>query len=196
MVGNVKTLPAGYEKIRDIDLKKNRREAIIVNATSAIIAVAMVLVGHAFVPVQTLFEMSGGTGVYIAYFVVVVAGVAAYVALHEAVHGVAMYHYCRVKPSFGFTGVYAYAGSAAFYNRRSYIVIALAPVVVWGVVLAVLMALVPKEWFWAAYFIQINNLAGAAGDLYVTSLMMRMPDDILVRDAGVSMEVFGKKKQA
>ena len=194
MTANAKTLPEGYEKIRDIDLKKNRREALIVNGTSAIIAVAMVLIGHAFVPVQALFDMSGGAGAYFARFAVIIAGVVVYVVLHEAVHGVVMYHYCRVKPSFGFTGLYAYAGSTAFYNRRSYIVIALAPVVVWGVVLAVLMALVPKTWFWVAYFIQLNNLAGAAGDLYVTSLMMKMPEDILVRDAGVSMEVFGKKK--
>ena len=192
MIGNVKTLPAGYEKIRDIDLKKNRREALIVNAASVIIAVVMVLVGHAFVPVQTLFDMSS-VAAYFARFIVMIAGMLVYIVLHEAVHGVVMYHYCRVKPTFGFTGLYAYAGSTACYNRRSYIVIAMAPVVVWGVVLAVLMPLVPRTWFWVVYMIQIGNVSGAAGALYFTSLMMKMPEDILVRDAGVSMEVFGKK---
>lgn len=191
MVGNMKTLPAGYEKIRDIDLKKNRREALIVNVTAAIIAVVMAVIGHFIVPVQTLFDMTS-VPAYFARFGVLLVGLVAYIILHEAVHGVVMYHYCKVKPTFGFTGMYAYAGSTAFYNRRSYIVIAMAPVVFWGVVLAILMPLVPKAWFWVVYFIQMNNISGAAGDLYVTSLMMKMPEDILVRDAGVSMEVFGR----
>lgn len=191
MVGNMKTLPAGYEKIRDIDLKKNRREALIVNVTAAIIAVVMAVIGHFIVPVQTLFDMTS-VPAYFARFGVLLVGLVAYIILHEAVHGVVMYHYCKVKPTFGFTGMYAYAGSTAFYNRRSYIVIAMAPVVFWGVVLAILMPLVPKTWFWVVYFIQMNNISGAAGDLYVTSLMMKMPEDILVRDAGVSMEVFGR----
>ena len=191
MVGNMKTLPAGNEKIRDIDLKKNRREALIVNVTAAIIAVVMAVIGHFIVPVQTLFDMTS-VPAYFARFGVLLVGLVAYIILHEAVHGVVMYHYCKVKPTFGFTGMYAYAGSTAFYNRRSYIVIAMAPVVFWGVVLAILMPLVPKAWFWVVYFIQMNNISGAAGDLYVTSLMMKMPEDILVRDAGVSMEVFGR----
>lgn len=191
MVGNMKTLPAGYEKIRDIDLKKNKREALIVNVTAAIIAVVMAVIGHFIVPVQTLFDMTS-VPAYFARFGVLLVGLVAYIILHEAVHGVVMYHYCKVKPTFGFTGMYAYAGSTAFYNRRSYIVIAMAPVVFWGVVLAILMPLVPKTWFWVVYFIQMNNISGAAGDLYVTSLMMKMPEDILVRDAGVSMEVFGR----
>ena len=191
MFGNMKTLPAGYEKIRDIDLKKNKREALIVNVTAAIIAVVMAVIGHFIVPVQTLFDMTS-VPAYFARFGVLLVGLVAYIILHEAVHGVVMYHYCKVKPTFGFTGMYAYAGSTAFYNRRSYIVIAMAPVVFWGVVLAILMPLVPKTWFWVVYFIQMNNISGAAGDLYVTSLMMKMPEDILVRDAGVSMEVFGR----
>ena len=191
MVGNMKTLPAGYEKIRDIDLKKNKREALIVNVTAAIIAVVMAVIGHFIVPIQTLFDMTS-VPAYFARFGVLLVGLVAYIILHEAVHGVVMYHYCKVKPTFGFTGMYAYAGSTAFYNRRSYIVIAMAPVVFWGVVLAILMPLVPKTWFWVVYFIQMNNISGAAGDLYVTSLMMKMPEDILVRDAGVSMEVFGR----
>ena len=151
----------------------------------------MAVIGHFIVPVQTLFDMTS-VPAYFARFGVLLVGLVAYIILHEAVHGVVMYHYCKEKPTFGFTGMYAYAGSTAFYNRRSYIVIAMAPVVFWGVVLAILMPLVPKAWFWVVYFIQMNNISGAAGDLYVTSLMMKMPEDILVRDAGVSMEVFGR----
>ena len=193
MIGNLETLPGDYEKIRDIDLKNNRREALLVNGMALIIAVFMALIGNAFVPLGTLFDITS-MAAYCARWGVLIISLLAYIILHEAVHGVVMYHYCKVKPRFGFTGLYAYAGSDAFYNRRSYIVIALAPVVVWGVVLAFIMPFVGESWFWVVYFIQITNISGAAGDLYVTSLMLKMPEDILVRDLGVSMTVFGPGK--
>ncbi len=54
-------------------------------------------------------------------------------------------------------------------------------------------AIVPDEWFWIAYIIQIANISGAAGDLYVTARFTRLPKDILVRDSGVAMEVYSKE---
>jgi len=68
----------------------------------------------------------------------------------------------------------------------------LAPVVFWGIVLAVINVLVPLEWFWVVYFIQIINLSGAAGDLYVTVKFSRLPSDILVQDYGVGMTVYSR----
>ena len=193
MIANMKTLPAGYGKLRDIDLKNNRRELLTVNVMSLIIAAVMAVAGHLAVPFQRLFDMSRPAA-YFARFAVLLVGMVAYIVLHEAVHGVVMYRCCPVRPTFGFTGMYAYAGSTAYFNRRSYIVIALAPVVVWGAVLAVITALAAEPWFWVAYFIQIINISGAAGDLYVTSLMLSMPEDILVQDAGVSMTVYAPSK--
>ena len=37
--------------------------------------------------------------------------------------------------------------------------IGLAPVVLWGVVLALLAALLPAEWYWAVQLIQLINLS-------------------------------------
>ena len=97
------------------------------------------------------------------------------------------------KVKYGFTGIYAFAGSDDYYTKKSYIFIALAPVVVWGVILAVINAFVSETWFWIVYIIQISNISGAAGDLYVTVKFLKFPDDILVHDNGVSMEVFSKE---
>ena len=95
----------------------------------------------------------------------------------------------------GFTGLYAYAGSEAYFNKRSYLVIALAPIVVWGVVLLILNFLVPTSWFWCVYFIQVCNVSGAAGDLYVSCKFSRLPADILIRDTGVSMTVYSRAER-
>ena len=64
--------------------------------------------------------------------------------------------------------------------------------VVWGAVLLAINCLVGESWFWVVYFIQVTNLSGAAGDIYVTYKFSKMPEDILIRDVGVSMTVYSR----
>lgn len=73
--------------------------------------------------------------------------------------------------------------------------VALAPVVLWGIVLLIINLLVSDEWIWIVYLIQITNISGAAGDFYVTAKFLKMPEDILVKDRGVSMTVYAPKQQ-
>ena len=61
-----------------------------------------------------------------------------------------------------------------------------------GIVIAIFNMLVPLQWFWIVYLIQIANLSGAAGDLFVTVRFMCFPRDILIRDYGVGMTVYSK----
>ena len=134
--------------------------------------------------------MSAGIVIYFVRFISIIAAVILYMVLHELVHGIAMKHYGSETVRYGFTGLYAYAGCSEYFSKKSYIVIALAPIVVWGIVLAVICAAVPREWFWVAYFVQVCNISGAAGDLYVTAKFEKMPKDILISDSGVDMKVF------
>ena len=62
-------------------------------------------------------------------------------------------------------------------------------------VLAVVCAVVPPVWFWVPYFIQVANLSGAAGDLYVTARFRKLQDTILVNDTGVAMTVYDRSRQ-
>lgn len=121
-------------------------------------------------------------------------GVIAYIILHELVHGIAMKICGTKKVRYGFTEIYAFAGSDDYYDKKSYIIIALAPIAVWGIVLAVINIFVPANWFWVVYFIQLTNLSGAAGDLYVAFRFARLPADILVRDHGIGMAVYSLQK--
>ncbi|MGN1095269.1 MAG: DUF3267 domain-containing protein [Eubacteriales bacterium] len=189
---NCTVLPDGYEKIFDVDLKKNKKQAIIVNLIAIIIAVAVTIAGAIAVPISSLFDMSKGLGIYFARFAIIIFGSVLYIVLHELVHGVFMRGFSGVRPHYGFTLLYAYAGSDAYFNKVSYIIIALAPVVIWGIVLAAIVLLLPREWFWPVYFIEIMNLSGAGGDIYVTCRFLRLPSDILVRDTGVEMTVYSK----
>ena len=186
-------VPENYRELFSIDLQKEKKLMLLVNGLSLAIGAVLFVAGLLMVPITALFDLESGLGAYIARFAVLVVGMIAYILLHELVHGVFMRYFSGRKPHYGFTGMYAYAGSDACFDRRSYIVIALAPVVIWGLVLAVLAPVVPRSWFWVVYLIQIINLSGAAGDYYVTVRFLRLPPDILVRDTGVSMTVFGPK---
>ena len=182
-------LPDGYRKLLDIDLQNNKKEMLLVNLGAVALMILMVLPAAFHVPLSALFDTSDMLA-YTLRFLALAGGMVLYLVLHELVHGLCMWHYSGVKPHYGFTGVYAYAGSSAYFCRRHYIVIALAPIAVWGLVLTVLTAPATPQWFWVVYFIQIFNVSGAAGDLYVTFRLLRLPGDILITDSGVAMQVF------
>lgn len=187
-------LPDGFVEIYSIDLKKNKKAALLVNALAIIIGVALAIIGHFIVPITTLFSMDSGITMYMLRCLVLVISLILYIILHELVHGIAMKICGTKKVKYGFTGLYAFAGSNDYYDKISYIFIALAPIVVWGIILAVINIFVPAEWFWIVYFIQLSNLSGAAGDLYVTVKFSKMPRDILIFDYGVGMKVFSNQQ--
>lgn len=56
----------------------------------------------------------------------------------------------------------------------------------------ILNLLVPTGWFWVVYLIQMMNISGAAGDLYVSASFSKLPKDILINDTGVSMTIYSK----
>ena len=188
----VKTLPIGYKEIYSVNLQRDKTAALVVNLIALVISILLIVPAHFLVPITTLFNMEDGLGNYIIRFLTLIVLMLAYLVLHELVHGIAMKICGTQKIKYGFTGVYAFAGSDDYYNKRAYIFIALAPVVLWGIVLAVIIPFVSIAWFWVIYFIQVMNISGAAGDLFVTVRFSRFPKDILVRDIGVGMTVYSQ----
>lgn len=184
----VEVLPEGYREFFSIDLQKDKKIAVLLNALALVIAAVLVVPMIFVVPFSTLagadywLKLGAMLGLMVVYMV-----------LHELVHGITMKYCGTKKVKYGFTGMYAFAGSEDFYDKSGYILIALAPVVFWGVVIAAINAFVPEGWFWVVYMIQVTNLSGAAGDLYVTVKFSRFPKDILIKDHGVGMTVYSKE---
>lgn len=188
-------LPEGYSEIFTVNLQKDRKMALKLNVAALIVAVIMAVPMHFYIPFGSLFDFSQGFGMYCLRFGVLIAGYFAYIVLHELTHGVTMKIFGCDKVKYGFTGLYAFAGCDVYFGKKSYIAVALSPVVVWGIVLAVINVFVPESWFWVVYFIQIGNISGAAGDFYVTCKFSRMPKDILVKDIGVGMTVYSAQNR-
>ena len=83
-------------------------------------------------------------------------------------------------------------GVKIIMGKRAILLLLWAPVVLFFFLLIPINLIVPREWFWVVYFLQIGNLSGAAGDLFVTVKFAGMPKDILVQDSGVSMVVYSR----
>ena len=189
------SLPDGYREIYSINLQSDKKTALFINVAAASVGVLMALIAHfAVCPISMLFDMKDGIGNYFLRFGVLIVGEILYIILHELTHGVAMKICGTKKVKYGFTGLYAFAGSDDFYTRGAYIFIALAPVVLFGVIFVIACAFFDGAWFWVLFFLQITNISGAAGDAFVTVRFMLFPRDILVSDNGVGMNVYSKKK--
>jgi low affinity Fe/Cu permease len=180
-------LPEGYNEIKSVNLQKDKKIALLVNLLALVVMLPLLVLGAMIKPVNLAGESALKELLIIIVFLIV------YMVLHEAVHGIFIYKYSNQKPKFGFTGMYAYAGSDSYFNKREYIIIALAPIVVWGVVLLILNIALPFSTFWIIYFIQACNISGAAGDLYITYVIKKMPSDILIRDVGIEMKIYSKQ---
>ena len=187
---NVAQLLEGYREFKTVDLLNNKKEMLTVNLAALLLGAVMVLPAALLVPFHAYHkELLYNIFVPLLFL----AALFLYILLHEAVHGVFMKKLSNVKPYFGFKGLmYAYAGSTAFFDKRSYILIAMAPVVLLGLVLLLANLLLPVEWFWFVYIIQIVNISGAAGDIYVMNIIRKAPADTLVCDAGVSMKLYSQ----
>ena len=188
---SVQNLPQGYKELYKLDLKQNK-EMIIVNVLSVTILIVMMLVMNFFVPINTLFLKGESTQNLILKLIVIAISMFVYIVLHEAVHGIAMKIFGASKVNFGFKGLYAFAGSKDYYCKGAYITIALAPVIVWTIVLAVINAFVPENYFWVVYIVQMINVSGASGDIYVSCKFAKLKKDVLIQDTGTEMIVYEK----
>lgn len=189
-----KTLPQGYSFFDKIDLKNNKKQFWTVQGICLAIIAVMLGIGWLIEsPIKVLnsvYNAENNTESIIAV-VVMIVGFVLYIFAHEAVHGLFMYAFCKTKINYGFVGWAAYAGSSAYYDKKRYIIIALAPVVVWGVTFAVLNIFFHSGiWFWVIWFLQIGNVSGACGDFFCVYKTARYPKDILVNDTGLEMQIF------
>ena len=177
-------LPNEYKELKKIDLQKNIKLAIFVNVLSLVLAIIVFLIGLLFQPITLNFG---------SLFFMLIPMLIAYMVLHELVHGIFFKKFSGEKAKYGFTGLYAFAKSSAYYNKREFIIIGLSPIVILGVILLILNIILNTTLFWHVFIIQIVNISGAAGDLYVTFVMRKMPTDILIKDDGVAMTIYAKQ---
>ena len=186
---NYKELPQGYRYAGTMDFLRNRRQMLAVVKLSLALVVLPVIGGLLCVPVPPSWHlMLSRWWMWPALF----AALIAYIPLHELTHGAVMFALSGVKPVYGLKLPYAYAGSTVWFDKVSHVVTALAPVVVWGILIQIAILRAPAAWFWPLWIVQISNLSGSAGDLYCAWALLRMPSELLIQDTGVRMRILRK----
>lgn len=191
----VNCLPDDYKEYYSVDLQNNKKMTLILNVIAILIAVVMLVPMSLIIPLSTFFDISDGMIAYMSKTIFLIFLIILCCVLFTFVHSIAMKICGTKKIKYGFTGMYAYAGSDDYYGKKAYIFIALAPVVLCGIVIAIINCLVTLEWFWGIYFLQILNISSAVANFWVAIKFLRFPKDILVKDKGVSMTVYSKNEE-
>ncbi|MEG0692574.1 MAG: DUF3267 domain-containing protein, partial [Oscillospiraceae bacterium] len=143
-------LPENYKLKKQINLQKDVKLMIFINLGALLVCIPLIVIGIFMSPIELSLSSITGTGL-LKLFVAVI-GMIAYLFLHELVHGFFIKRYCGENAEYGFTGIYAFAGKkTAYFCKKEYLIIALSPVVVWGLVLLILNFIVPPDWFWVVY---------------------------------------------
>lgn len=194
---NSSALPAGYRNVMTLEMKRENKLAVVINALAAAAAIPLMIIGMIISP---LSEANSAINSDYAWLVLIkplflLVGIAIYTLLREGLHGLLIKYLGGAKPTFGYTGLYIYAcNDKGCFNKRTHIIISLAPSVVLFVFLLVLNIILPAFLFWIIYLIQIINITGAVGDIYVAYAAKKMPDDLLVHDTGVAIKFYTKEK--
>lgn len=182
-------LPDGYDLYSVIDLKTNKKDNLFVTIGSVVIMAVMFIAAYFTKGVYILASI--GWVKIIINIVIAFVGSVVYIFLHEATHAAFFKIFdtkCRLR--FGFKAAMAYCASDGYYKKAPYLVIGLSPLIIWTPILLIPCLLVPSAYFWGVFFIQIFNISGAAGDLYVTVKILTAPKKALILDNGTDMEIY------
>lgn len=176
-------LPEGYREVYSIDATDKKVGVLLTVASLAIFAAIAIPAVLLIRPAESFFESYS-----LVRNIVALAVLAAYVVLHELVHGIAYKCLTGEKLTFGLTLTCAYCGVPNVYvYRRTALISLLAPFVVFSILFAVPLFLPIGGWnkIYCAVIFALH-VGGCAGDLYDTLLYLlrfKRPDT-LMRDTG------------
>lgn len=181
---SVTTPPDDYRIASTLDLKEDRRAAGTIRAGFA--GAIAVMVGLAVVLDLPLNSPWNGSLVA----VVTVASCVVYMVVHELTHGLLLWLLTGVRPSYAVRLPYLATGSQALLTKPVAIVVALAPLVLWGMLLLGLLPTLPAELFLTGYVVLALNLAASSGDVLQAWVISRLPQSALIRDDGRETAVY------
>jgi hypothetical protein len=112
--------------------------------------------------------------------------------IHELIHGLAFAVFGG-KPRYGvgikFFMLYLYATSSNYlFSRNAFLTISLAPLIVIDAIALLLLAIFPQA-PWLGWIV-VFNTAGAIGDIWMATLLLRCPSSIAVEDRKAGMAIY------
>ncbi|WP_273853013.1 DUF3267 domain-containing protein [Guptibacillus spartinae] len=161
----------------------------MLNVTIVSLSLISILIGHYFVSMIALFHfIKQEPAILLAFLCITFV----YIALHELIHGGCMNFYSGIKATYGISGPFIYAKSEAIFNRKAYLIITLAPMLILGLSAAVLSVLLPGIGLWFGIFVWVLNLYASRGDLQAVMVVKELPRTYAIQDDGHSLQIYHK----
>lgn len=191
-----KQLPANYQLHKTLDLGQKRWTIGLNVLTFPLFA----LFGWLFIRIVALIHppfgcclnaIIGDAMSSIAFLLSVAGGVVAIIVLHELVHGLFFWMFTRERPTFGFKGLYAFAGAPAWHlPRNQMLLVTLAPLLLLSLVGILAIPFASLSLALGLILMMSFNAAGAVGDLVSAVWLLAQPGSVLVRDNGTALTTF------
>ncbi len=187
-------LPDRYVQTDYVNLHADRRLYHILNIVSFLIGIAIIAVGWLWKGFDSLVALAlrGLSGYLLRVLEFAVCAIA-YLALHELKHGLFMRLFSGIRAHHGRKGLLLFTYSEVYFCRRDFLIIMLAPVLIFFVAFAVPAVFLEREWFWLFMLLQVINLGGSVGDFYLAGRALRQPKNALFLSVGVSLTVYTEK---
>lgn len=183
--------PKEYKNEKAIDLGSERMLKVCIYAAAIAAAALLASIGNLHIPITVLFDADGVLWLVLRFAIVIVC-IELYYLLHELIHSHISKKLSGTKAEIVREKIYAYSVSNSYFGLKAYLILSFAPIVIIGVVLLLLTIILPDKLFWQVYIIQIINLAGAAGDVYVAFKLLREKQDIVIKDNGTTVSYWTK----
>ena len=178
------TLPAGYQAKRTFDMSKDKQLNMVIQFS--FLFITGVLIG---VALWVGLPLSTDLNPFLSFLVTVLL-VLIYMSLHELTHTLFIKIFSGSLPSFRIRFPFLSVGSEATFKRSEFIVIALAPVLLWGALLIILLFVIPERFFLSIFILVIVNFAGSGGDYVQAYIAFNSHAHTLFQDNGKKTTLF------
>ena len=186
MNNSSKTLPEGYAQSGEIDLKKNKRLAIILNIAAVFVFFPSFFLLSRFAALIRPGIMNLAGTIRLGMVAALIGLYAISVIIHELIHGIFFRVFTRSKPVFALRLPFYVSVSAPdwYIPSRKYIIVALSPLVIIGAIGLLLILLAPERWVMFVVFVVAMNTGGSIGDLFVLTRLLKLSPACLANDTG------------
>ncbi len=173
-------LPNNYKLIKKIDFNKKR---YLISFNLFVIICSLLIFELFKLDICPLFTLKSliffALGIYISIF------------LHELIHGFFIWLFSKKKATYKFSVFYASAGASdRYFDKASYIIIALAPVIFLSILIIVLINFIFIEYYNSLVLILALTFSGAIGDFYISIVALMYPQNTYINDEGEKMNIF------
>lgn len=185
--------PKGFNDKETIDLKADKKLWLRVNGAALAAAAVLVLLGCLYEPVTRFFSAAGAWRMLLR-FILMLIGMGVYFFLNEYIRRFMIEKITGKKVLTVREKPCVFTIPARCLTVKEYLKVSFAPAAALGALLLLLTLILPEKMFWQVYIIQVINLAGAAGDIYIAYKILKTKKEVRIEENGIAIIIWSKNQ--